>query len=286
MPTDPIAEYGALFVRDGERFVATPLGRGPWSPNALHGGPPSALLAHLLARHDPGPASFVARLTVELLRPVPIAALQAVARTIRPGKKVQWLEGMLLADGVEVARATALRLRVEDVDVADAVSPPVPAPPPVSAGAPPAIEFVDREHVGYWSANDIRLVRGGFGVAGRATAWLRLKCPVVEGEPVAPFERVAAAADFGSGIGNPLTFVTASAINPEVSIHTFRHPQGEWVGMESGAWAAAHGVGLAETTLHDEHGLLGRAAQTLLVSPIAGGGGRPGFAPENASTQP
>ena len=27
--------------------------------------------------------------------------------------------------------------------------------------------------------------------------------------------------------------------------------------MESGGWAAAHGVGLAETTLHDEHGLLG-----------------------------
>ena len=75
-----------------------------------------------------------------------------------------------------------------------------------SEGAPPAFQFFDREHVGYWNANEIRLVRGGFGVAGPATAWLRLRCPVVDDEPVAPFERVAAVADFGSGIGNPLTF--------------------------------------------------------------------------------
>ena len=168
------------------------------------------------------------------------------------------------------------------VDVADSVSPPVAAPPPVSEGAPPAVQFFDREHIGYWSANDIRLVRGGFGIAGPATAWLRLKCPVMAGEPVAPFERVAAAADFGSGIGNPLTFVTASAINPEVSIHTFRHPEGDWVCLESGGFAAAHGVGLAETVIFDERGLIGRGAQTLLVSPIAGGG-RPGFAPQTPS---
>ncbi len=94
VPTDPIAEYGALFVRDGERFVPTPLGaRAVGLRTRLHGGAPSALLAHVLARHDPGPASFVARLTVELLRPVPLVPLQAVARTIRPGRKVQWLEG-------------------------------------------------------------------------------------------------------------------------------------------------------------------------------------------------
>ena len=177
----------------------------------------------------------MARLTVELLRPVPLAELQAVARTIRPGKKVQWLEGALLADGVEVARATALRLCTQDVDVADAVSPPGRGATSRVRRPAPTFEFFDREYVGYWAANDIRLVHGAFGVAGPATAWLRLLCPVVAGEPVAPFERVAAAADFGSGIGNPLTFVTASAINPEVSIHTFRHPAGEWVCLESGA---------------------------------------------------
>jgi hypothetical protein len=267
---EPVDEHRHLFGRDGERFVPTALTRGPWSPDAMHGGAPSALIARLLARHDPGPAGFIARLTVELLRPVPLVPLQAIARTIRPGKNVQWLEGALLADGVEVVRATALRLRTQDVDVSDAVSPPVDAPAPPSTGKPPTFEFLDRDEVGYWSANEIRLVAGAFGVAGPATAWLRLRCPVVDDEPISAFERVAAVADFGSGIGNPLTFVHASAINPEITIHVHRHPTGEWVCLESGAWAHKSGTGLADSRLHDEDGLLGRATQSLLITPISG----------------
>ncbi|MCZ7535260.1 MAG: thioesterase family protein [Acidimicrobiia bacterium] len=114
---EAIAEHGALFHADGATIVPTELSRGPWYPGTLHGGPPSALLAWVLERHDPGPASFVARLTVELLRPVPMAPLRIEARTIRPGRKVQWLEAAVLADGVEVARATALRLRPTDAEV-------------------------------------------------------------------------------------------------------------------------------------------------------------------------
>jgi hypothetical protein len=267
---DPIAEHRALFRREGEQFVATQLTRGPWDPSAMHGGAPSALLAFVLARHDPGPASFIARLTVELLRPVPLTALSVVARTVRPGKKVQWVEASIFAGTTEVARATALRLCPRDVVVADRVSPAMAPPPPPGAGSPPAFEFFERPAVGYWSANEIRLVEGGFGIAGPATAWLRLRCPVIEGERVAPFERVAAAADFGSGIGNPLTFVHASAINPEVTIHAYRHPAGEWVCLRSGGHAADHGAGLVVTTLFDEHGMLGAAAQALLVTAVEG----------------
>jgi hypothetical protein len=275
---DPIAEFEHLFARDGECFVPTPLTRGPWSPTAMHGGAPSALLAYLLARHDPGSASFIARLTVELLRPVPLEPLQAVARTIRPGKNVQWLEAALLVDGAEVASATALRLRPQAVDVDDAVSPTIAALPPPTAGAPPGLERFDRENIGFWVANEIRIVRGGFGgVAGPATAWFRLRCPVVGSEPPAAFERVAAAADFGSGVGNPLPFTRASAINPEVSIHVYRHPSTDWVGLDSAGWADRGGVGLAESRLFDESGVLGRAAQTLFVSPLPTVGLRPGF---------
>ena len=91
--------------------------------------------------------------------------------------------------------------------------------------------------------------RAGSVSPGPAVAWLRLRCPVVADEPVAPFERVAAVADFGSGIGNPLPFVHASAINPEVTIHVHRHPVGEWVCLESAAWTEPHGVGLGRVPL-------------------------------------
>src|SRR5260370_41528103 len=78
---------------DGDLAVPTELARGPWSPDAQHGGAPAALLARALERADPGPARFVSRLTVELLRPVPLTPIEVRTRTLRPGKKVQWLQG-------------------------------------------------------------------------------------------------------------------------------------------------------------------------------------------------
>jgi hypothetical protein len=265
---DPIETFGALFERDGDRYIPTQLTRGPWDPRAMHGGAPSALFAHACETHDPGPASFVARITVELLRPVPLVPLTLHARTIRPGKKVQWLEAALLdGDEREVARATVLRLRTTDVDTTGSVG-IVADPPPglAEAGDPPP--FFGTGDIGYWSANDVLIARGNWMEPGPGIAWLRLRCPVVAGEKLSPCARVAAAADFGSGVGNPLRYTHASGINADVTISLHRHPVGEWVCLESGAWVQPHGVGLAETRLHDELGPIGQAAQTLLVESI------------------
>src|SRR5207344_591450 len=128
-----------LFERDGERYVPTLLTRGPWDPRAMHGGAPSALFAHVCEQHDPGPANFVARVTVELLRPVPLTPLTMRVRTIRPGRKVQWLEASLLdEDDREVAHATVLRLRTATVDTSGSVGIVADAPPGLAeAGDPP-----------------------------------------------------------------------------------------------------------------------------------------------------
>ncbi|MGQ0825558.1 MAG: thioesterase family protein [Actinomycetota bacterium] len=267
MAHNHVSEHGALFHRKGERFVPTPLARGPWDPNALHGGAPSALFAHALGAHDPGPAMFVARLTVELMRPVPLAPLQLVARTIRPGRNVQWVEGVLLANGDEVAHATMLRMREAPVDVQGAVSKPAPVMAPRGDGE--ELVSFGTDDVGMWAAFEKVLFDGGWERTGPAAAWFRLVCPVLDDAPPTPFERVAACADFGSGVGNPLPFTTASAINAEITIHTHRHPVGEWVGLDSGGWAQPTGVGLVETRLHDDAGTIGRASQALLVTPLA-----------------
>lgn len=268
MTEDPIEKFGALFERDGDRYVPTPLTRGPWDPRAMHGGAPSALFAHVCETHDPGPAGFVARLTVELLRPVPLTPLTLRVRTIRPGRKVQWLEAALLDAGErEVAGARVLRLRTEDVDTIGSVGIVADAPPPVDAGGDPP-PFFGLGDVGYWSANEVRIVGGNWMEPGPGTAWLRLRCPVVAGEALSPCTRVAAAADFGSGIGNPLRYTQATGINADITISLHRHPVGEWICLESGAWVQPHGVGLAETRLHDERGPIGHAAQSLLIESI------------------
>ena len=66
----------ALFEPDGQLLVPTALTVGPWDPGSQHGGAPSALLARAVeAEPAPGPVRL-ARLTVELLRPVPLTPLR------------------------------------------------------------------------------------------------------------------------------------------------------------------------------------------------------------------
>ncbi len=256
----------ALFHRDGESFVPSEYTRGPWDPNAQHGGAPSGLFAYVLERYDPGPASFVARLTVELLRPVPMAPLTIAARTIRPGRKVQWLEASAFAGDVEVARATALRVREAEVDVRDSVSPVVDTPMPPAEIEP--FSFGPHDVVGMWSTQELRLASGNWMEAGPATIWFRLLNNVVDDEAPSPLQRVATCADFGSGVGSPLRSTKATGINAEVTIHLHRPAVGEWVCLESSGFAGSNGVGLAESRLHDEAGPIGRAAQSLLVESI------------------
>ena len=191
--------------------------RGPWDPNAMHGGAPSALVrARARAATIPGPASFIARLTVELLRPVPLAPLQ-VGRAHDPAR-ARRCSGSKARCSPTASRSRA-RSRCgcapQAVDVARRRSRPRSTrrrrP---TAGAPPAFQFFDREHVGYWTANEIRLVAAASASRARRPRGSGCGARSSTDEPVAPFERVAAAADFGSGVGNPLTFTPASRDQP------------------------------------------------------------------------
>ena len=263
--TPPEAMPGHVFELDGDVAHPSSLARGPWSPHAMHGGAPAALLARTVERHDPGPATFVARLTIDLLRPVPLAPLEIAVRSSRPGKKVQWVEATLIADGVEVVRASALRLRTSDeLDL------PLPAPPgrqlpPPGASKAFEIQFASGASVGFWAAMDVRQAAGSWTEPGPGAVWFRLRVPVVAGETPTPLQRVAAAADFGNGVSAALPRGEYLFINPDLSIHLHRYPAGEWVGLEAATAAEPVGVGLAVSRLHDEQGPIGTSLQSLLV---------------------
>lgn len=257
----------SIFVRDGELFLPTDLARGPWSPQAQHGGAPAALLARLVEAADDGAAMQVARLTIELLRPVPIAPLAARVRLLRPGRKVQLVEAALWHGETEVARCTALRLRRADVPLpADLPrTPPPPAPGEGLDSLPPWSEQVDYQAF-HNAAVEHRFVRGSFAEPGPATDWIRLRVPLIAGEATTPLSRVAAAADFGNGVSWVLhRHAGYSFINPDLTIYLHRQPAGEWVCLDAVTWPQATGIGLAESLLHDVHGPIGRAAQSLLI---------------------
>jgi hypothetical protein len=265
MVAEPLAD--AVFVRDGERFIPTELARGPWSPEAQHGGAPAGLLARLAEQFDGGEAMQVARLTIELLRPVPIAPLTPRTRLVRPGRKVQLVESALGHGESEVARCTALRIRRADIPMPPDL--PQVAPPPLAGGAidsrPPWAAAGDYRAF-HNSAVEHRFVRGSFAEPGPATDWIRLRVPLIGGEPTSPLSRVAAAADFGNGVSWILGRTDRySFINPDLTIYLHRLPVGEWVCLDAVTYPQASGIGLAESQLFDEQGLIGRALQSLLI---------------------
>jgi hypothetical protein len=112
---------------------------------------------------------------------------------------------------------------------------------------------------------ELRIVAGAFADVGDATIWFRLKVPLVAGEEPSPLQRVATAADFGYGVSAALERGKYLFINPDLSIYLHRLPVGEWVALEARSFAEAHGVGVAESALHDERGRIGRSLQSLLV---------------------
>jgi hypothetical protein len=114
-----------------------------------------------------------------------------------------------------------------------------------------------------------RFVAGGFDRPGPATDWIRLRVPVVAGEPPTPLSRVAAAADFGNGISWILSRLQGwMFINPDLTIYVNRPVAGEWVCLEATTYVADGGVGLAESRLWDERGVIGRSAQSLLLDRV------------------
>jgi len=262
-----MTDANALFVPDGDRFVPTDLTRGPWTPEAQHGGPPAALLARTIDRVAGGDAMTVARLTVELLRPVPVVPLVVRARTARPGRKVQLIEASLSAGDVEVARATGLRIRTAELPL-PALTDIAAAPPPPDSGKasqPPWAQDVSYRSF-HRDGVEHRFVRGSFEQPGPATDWIRLRVPVVAGEAVHPLSRVAAAADFGNGVSWTLSRTEGYVfINPDLTVYLHRQPADEWVCLDAVTWAQPHGVGLAESRLWDRRGPLGRSLQSLLL---------------------
>lgn len=262
----------ALFEPDGPLLVPTDLARGPWDPRALHGGPTAALVAWQAERHwaqAPETEWALGRLTIELLRPVPLAPLAVEAVTVRPGRKVTLVAVTVRtggAQGQEVARAVALGIRRQEVDLPARLTRSQDAPAGPDGLAPAATPEDAAEWPAFHNRGvEMRWASGVWRQPGPATVWIRLCAPVVAGEPVSPAMRAAALADFGNGISSELDFRTWRFLNPELTVHLARPPEGEWIRLEARTLLGDQGAALSDSTLSDLRGPFGRAAQSLLI---------------------
>jgi Acyl-CoA thioesterase C-terminal domain/Acyl-CoA thioesterase N-terminal domain len=254
-----------LFTPRGGDFVPSEHTRGPWDPRHQHGGAVAALAARAVER-TAGTEFCVTRLTMELMRPVPLEPLAVDVAVPRPGRRVLGITVSLSAGDLEVevvrAHAVAVRRSAQPTGEGHATF----LEPGPGEGATLPFGFDDDDTPAFHRTGmEVRFVDGGADRPGPARAWFRLNRPVVGDEEPSGVQRAAAAADFGNGVSWVLPFEHWIFLNPDLTLHLARPPVGEWIGLDARTLPSDEGMGLAESEVYDEHGRLGRAVQSLLL---------------------
>jgi hypothetical protein len=252
----------AIYRVDGNRVVTSPNAAGPWDARMQHGSAPAALAvwaAEAIPTREP---MRIARVTIDLMRPVPVAPLTIETEILREGRKIQLCAVRLLSEDVLVVGATILKIKTQTLklpsDVADL---PVELPGPDQARA----EQPDFSGSPFVSGLSLRAARGRFGVPGSGAIWYRIDRPLVEGSAVSQAMRAVVAADFCNGTSAALDFREWTFINADLTVSFARQPLGEWILLDAESWIGPDGAGLAMARLADEHGYFGRAVQSLVI---------------------
>jgi len=252
----------AIFCVDGKNVVTSPHAAGPWDPSMQHGSPPAALVVWAAEKIPTQAAMRVARVTVDLMRPVPVAPLTIESEVLREGRKIQLCAVRLLAQGVVVVSATVLKIKMQANEL-----PPEAAIETVELPGPDQsrVEPVDFSSSPFVKGMSLRAARGQFGVPGPGAIWYRVDRPIVLGSPVSQAMRAMAAADFCNGTSAVLDFRQWTFLNADLTVNFSRQPEGEWILLDAESWIGPDGAGLAMARLADERGYFGRAVQSLVI---------------------
>jgi hypothetical protein len=257
-----MADVTAFYERTGERtFVATTATQSPWDKRLQHGSPPTALLAQVIGSRHPRADMRVARISADFLGAIPLATMVVKTRVLRPGKRIELLEGVIESDGREVVCARVWRIAVqeaESVPVAATAADEVP-PLPAQTATPAWLQGW-----GYGEAFEWRYV---FGEArpGPAAVWARPRVALIAGEPLQPLDRALIIADSANGISGELPMGEWLFVPPSLSVALERYPCGDWALLEARTTLARDGVGITASRLADENGYFGIGQQALLI---------------------
>jgi hypothetical protein len=252
----------AVFRVDGDRVTVSPHAAGPWDPTMQHGSAPASLVVWA-AEAIPTPVPMrIARVTIDLMRPVPIKPLTLETEILREGRKIQLCAVRLRADGVLVVAATVLKVRLQrEVLPGDIAGLPVELPGPDASPEDPA-QFSNSPFV---TGMQLRAARGKFGVPGPGAIWYRIVRPLIEGAAVSQALRAVVAADFCNGTSAALDFRHWVFLNADITVSMAREPVGEWILLDAESWIGPDGAGLAMARLADTTGYFGRAVQSLVI---------------------
>lgn len=246
-----------FFRKDGDLFLPTRAGVGPWNADSLHGRVIIGLLGAEIERRHGSAEYMPARLTVDMYKLPDLSPVEVVTRTVKDGYRIKVIDAEFISGGVSAGRATCQLLRrTENPPGKVWMREPWGAPQPRDV-PPPS----DRPLGGMW---DMRPITGTIRGAGPRKTWMAEVRELVEGRALTPFVRVAVAADFASpfahGGDQGLGY-----INTDVTVYLHREPVGDWIGFETLSHGATDGVAVGDCLIHDEEGHIGSASCTALA---------------------
>lgn len=250
---------------DGSWFTPTEYARGPWDVDACHAGPPTALMVRAMERLVP--SQRLARITVELMRPIPMRGFRVQAEVRRPGRSVTYSEAEIFDEDRVLVRAYGMHLRTLDDLVCSTA--PFDAPD-LSAAVPGAFPIHSTVHgeQAFSSSIEVRYDPAhSRGEGGPTWMWARTMVPILPDEEPTGFQRICPLADSGNGISYNDYLDRVLFLNTDLLVSLARDPEGEWFCSKAISHWGRDGTGLADAELFDSRGPVGRATQNLLLNP-------------------
>jgi hypothetical protein len=257
--------------RNVEWFTPTDHCRGPWDGDSCHAGPPTGLLVRAIQRVLPD--IRLARITVDLAKPIPMAGFYIDVVVTRRGKTVAGTNANLFdGEGITRVAATGLHVIEQQLPLLDATLDNSGVETPRLADAQPGPFPIDAgRHHGFpgFSGDAVRMrYPPGEGPGpGSTTVWMNT-APLLPGETPSPFQAICPLADCGNAFGRHAEPWEVAFVNADLTIALHRDPVGEWLGSRAVSWWQPSGVGLADALLFDDAGPVGRALQTMVLRPV------------------
>ena len=216
--------------------------------------PVAGLLTHTMQMHAPREDLALSRVRFDILAVMPAIELEVHARTVRPGQTIELVESEMVCSGRTVARARGWRLLVSDTS-AVVGTPTHTIEGPDHAEPRPGSDVWDGAYI---RSLEFRRLPGH--AAGRGCTWIRSTVDLIDGAPTTDLERIMTLTDTANGVSARVSPDTCAFPNMDLSVHLFRQPVGEWLGLDTEV-SFGGGVGLTTACLHDIAGTIGRSAQ-------------------------
>ena len=103
----------AIYRVVDNRVLVSPDAAGPWDARMQHGSAPASLAVWAAERIPTAAEMRIARVTIDLMRPVPLSPLTLQTQVLREGRKIQLCAVRRIAEETLVVAATVLKIRAQ-----------------------------------------------------------------------------------------------------------------------------------------------------------------------------